>query len=119
MTNQEIINRYTVPSTPAYTDWSLLCKNETLSEDFIREFADRVDWAYISYYQTLSEDFIREFADRVNWNGISRCQTLSDEFRKEFKDKLSFPYGGFQIVFPVFTNSRYNRYGIRPIRLQN
>ena len=32
-----------------------------LSEDFIREFKDKVDWKYITKYQNLSKDFIREF----------------------------------------------------------
>jgi hypothetical protein len=45
--------------------------NQTLSEDFIREFQDRVKWFWISRNQKLSEDFIREFQDRVNWDYIS------------------------------------------------
>ena len=42
-----------------------------LSEDFIREFQDRVDWVYISNSQHLSEDFIREFKDRLYMSGIA------------------------------------------------
>ena len=37
-------------------------------------------WSEISKYQKLSEDFIREFKDRVNWNCISEYQELSYEF---------------------------------------
>ena len=85
MNEQEILEKYTVP---AYIDWTELCENETLSEDFIRKHKDNLDWRYISCHQTLSEDFIREFADCVNWAYISECQTLSDDFRKEFKGKL-------------------------------
>ena len=62
MTNQELFDKYTVS---AHVDWNSLCENEQLSEDFIREFADRVDWRW-----------------------ISECQTLTDEFREEFKDKF-------------------------------
>ena len=40
--------------------WVWISSNQTLSEDFIREFKDELDWAGISYYQTLSEDFILE-----------------------------------------------------------
>ena len=28
---------------------------------------DKVNWKGISCYQTLSEDFIREFKDKVDW----------------------------------------------------
>jgi len=42
----------------------------------------------ISKVQNLSEDFIREFQDKVNWVYISECQKLSENFIKEFSDKL-------------------------------
>ena len=71
-------------------DWSnyAFYRNNKLSEDFIREFKDKVDWEHISYYQKLSEDFIREFKDRVDWMMISRYKTLSEEFVKEFKEEF-------------------------------
>ena len=59
-----------------------------LTEEYIREFQDKVDWKSISWRQKLSEEFIREFKDKVNWRVISRRQTLSDEFIKEFHDLL-------------------------------
>jgi hypothetical protein len=33
----------------------------------MRQFSDRVDWDAVSEYQTLSEDFLREFQNKVNW----------------------------------------------------
>ncbi len=45
---------------------------QKLSENFIREFKDKVNWYNISYSQKLSENFIREFKDNVNWNSISQ-----------------------------------------------
>jgi hypothetical protein len=39
----------------------------------------------------LSEDFIREFKDRVWWRNISSYQILSDEFIEEFKIDFSRP----------------------------
>jgi hypothetical protein len=72
------------------TDWEKLCSKQTLSEDFIREFKDKVNWECISYHQTLSEDFIREFKDKVYWPGISCYQILSEDFIREFKDKITF-----------------------------
>ena len=71
-------------------DWYNVSKYQHLSEDFIREFFDRVDWDYISTYQHLSEDFIREFFDRVNWNSISIHQNLSENFIRKFKDKVTW-----------------------------
>ena len=73
-------------------DWICISRYSHLSEDFIRKFADRVDWFYISAYQYLSEDFIREFADRVNWDWLVKCQHLSEDFIREFKDKVDWTY---------------------------
>ena len=73
-------------------DWFCISRYSHLSEDFIRKFADRVDWYYISAYQHLSENFIREFADRVAWDWIVKYQPLSEEFIREFKDKVNWNY---------------------------
>ena len=62
---------------------------QKLSEDFIREFQDKVYWYNISTYQKLSESFIRDFQDKVNWYFISKHQKLSNEFIDEFKDRLN------------------------------
>ena len=55
-------------------DWFLISQTP-ISEEFIREFADRVTWSEISCYQDLSESFIREFVDRVDWISISINQS--------------------------------------------
>ena len=73
-------------------DWTCISRYPHLSEDFIRKFADRVDWYYISAYQYLSEDFIREFKDWVYWDAISYYQQLSEDFIREFKDKVNWYY---------------------------
>ena len=49
---------------------------------------DEVDWLWLSTAQTLSEDFIREFQNKVYWEWISRYQTLSKKFILEFLDKF-------------------------------
>lgn len=41
-----------------------------MSEDFIREFANKVDWERRSWNQVLSENFIHEFSDKVTWDLI-------------------------------------------------
>ena len=73
-------------------DWFSISRYPHLSEDFIRKFADKVDWYYISAYQCLSEDFIREFQDRVAWDWIVKYQPLSEDFIREFKDKVNWNY---------------------------
>ena len=37
-----------------------------LTEEYIREFQDKVDWNWIPYQKTLSEEFIKEFQDKLN-----------------------------------------------------
>ena len=72
--------------------WKRLSERQTLSEDFIREFQDRVDWWGISYGQKLSEHFIREFQDKVSWKRISYRQKLSEDFIREFQDEFDWCY---------------------------
>jgi hypothetical protein len=67
--------------------WGIISIQQKLSEDFIREFKDKVYWDGISIYQELSEDFIREFKDEIYWNYILTHQTLSPNFINEFKQK--------------------------------
>ena len=40
---------------------------QTLSEEFIEKFQNRLDWVYLSLYQDLSEDFIIKFKHKVFW----------------------------------------------------
>ena len=47
-----------------------------------------MDWGLISFCHTLSEDFIREFKDKVDWKCISIRQTLSEELIREFKEYI-------------------------------
>ena len=84
-----------------WRDWGFY-SNNILSEDFIREFKDKVDWSAICRYQKLSEDFIREFKDKVHWGVVSIYQNnLSDEFKTEFANKLNFVVSNdVTLVFP-------------------
>ncbi len=75
-------------------NWRAVSEYQTLSVDFIREFQNKIEetrsWDRISGYQKLSEDFIREFKDKLSWDRISGYQKLSEDFIREFKDKLSW-----------------------------
>ena len=91
-------------------EWKKISEHQKLSEDFIREFKDKVKWVLISWYQTLSGDFIREFKDNVNWYNISWYQTLSDEFIREFKDNMSWYWiARHQTVSDDFMREEFNR----------
>ena len=70
--------------------WTYISQYQKLSLDFIKEFKDKVDWIYISIYQQLSLEFIREFQDKVNWDCISIYQKLSEDFIREFQDKVNW-----------------------------
>ena len=70
--------------------WKFVSLHEGLTEDFIREFADKVDWSWISMYQYLSEDFIKETQHLVDWSAISSCQHLSEDFIREFAHKVDW-----------------------------
>ena len=56
--------------------------NKELGTDLIS--INGIDWNNISKHQKLSENFIREFQDKVNWYNISNYQKLSEKFIKEF-----------------------------------
>ncbi|XP_049782484.1 uncharacterized protein LOC126184158 [Schistocerca cancellata] len=76
----------------SHRDWDQVSSYQTLSEDIIREFQDKVHWGRISHHQHLSEPFIREFEDKVDWRSISSEQMLSEEFIIEFQDKVHWEY---------------------------
>jgi hypothetical protein len=38
---------------------------QALSEDFIREFQDKIHWTCLCINQKLSEHFMRQFSDRI------------------------------------------------------
>ena len=96
---------------PAF-DWNdyTFYLDNNLSEDFIREFQDKVDWLYISKFQTLSEDFIREFKDKVWWRNIFVEQKLSEDFILEFKDEAyAYNYWTYAFEFQQLSEEFKNK----------
>ena len=67
-------------------DWNYISEYQTLSEEFIEKYSDKVNWDDISEYQKLSEDFIEKHSDKVDWFCISRYQKLSEKFIKKYKN---------------------------------
>lgn len=72
LTQEEIEN---IRKDPKNLDWFGLCYDRKLSENFIKEFKNKICWPVVSMCQTLSEDFIREFQDQVNWYFIFHRQS--------------------------------------------
>lgn len=74
-------------------DWYCISHYPKLSEDFIRENKDRVCWSAILENQTLPEEMIIEFKDKMDpYELLHHQKQLSEEFkieiRNEFKDYL-------------------------------
>lgn len=86
---KELEERYGKPiSEFTEYDWRRTSRYQKLSEDFIREYQNKLNWDNISIYQELSDDFIREFQDKVDWKLISIFQNLSEDFKQEFQHKI-------------------------------
>lgn len=86
-------------------DWDDISKYQKLSEDFIREFHNKVNWNMISKYQKLSEDFIKEFENKVDWDNISMFQKLSEYLIREFHNKVK----NYSILNVVHNCGKFNR----------
>ena len=93
-----------------YNDWEWLSKYEHLSEDFIREFKDRVRWHRISQYQHLSENFIREFKDRVDMYYVTKnWHNKSTEEKKKAVESTGL-YECHEDYFIAYKGIRRDRY---------
>jgi hypothetical protein len=74
-------------------DWNTICTKYELTEEFIREFQDKLTnkcWKYIAIYNKLNEAFIEEFKDKFNWYLINKHQVLSKEFLNKHKSDIYF-----------------------------
>ncbi|WKA55090.1 hypothetical protein [Planococcus shixiaomingii] len=70
-----------------FISWNTICKEERLSESFLRENSDQINWHLVSEYQVLSEEFIREFSGRLFWEEVIYNQKVSEGFIEEFAAK--------------------------------
>ena len=85
---------------------------QKLSEEFIKEFQNKVDWSNISMYQKLSEEFIKEFKleiDRDNWF------YKSTEFKKKkvIDSNLYECYKDYFIAYKGIRDDRYSKYNFQ------
>ena len=63
---------------------------QKLSEQFMRDFRDRIDWMSICICQNLTESFMREMKDYVKWNYAAENQKMSKDFIIEFHDRINY-----------------------------
>jgi hypothetical protein len=66
-------------------NWYAVCKNEKLSDSFIRKLQGHLDWEAVAEFQVLSEDIIKEFAYRMNWTTVIACQNVSVELKRYYE----------------------------------
>jgi len=81
LTEEEIEKIRRHPNGPA---WWVISDDYELSEDFIREFKDRVIWFLIFRYQRLSEEFLIEFIDEINVKTL----VYNKKIPKDAKDRI-------------------------------
>ena len=84
-----------------------------LSEDFIREFKEKVDWDNISQSQQLSEDFIKEFNLKIdNDNWLYKSSKFKEEKNKG-KCGLYECYEDYFIAYKAIRNDRYSHFNFQ------
>jgi hypothetical protein len=78
---------------PENQDWNCISIVYKLSEEFIREFKEKVVWEDIFTYQVLSMCFIEEFKDKIkDFDRLFMYQDLSEDFIRRFKHRVDWYY---------------------------
>ena len=70
-------------------EWDLICQNQKLSVNFIKEFYDKMYWLGLSLNKNLTEEIIREFYNKMDIEKIishsEKYINLSEEFIQTLK----------------------------------
>lgn len=66
--------------------WTALSYRTDLSDDFLREFNDKIDWTMFSLHN-LDRTIIKEFQDKVDWKHLC-CNALSERFIEDYKCRV-------------------------------
>ena len=67
-----------------------ICREEKLSEDFMRQYADYLNWYDLSQHQQMSEEFCKEFLTRVDWRSVLNRGLISEQFLRNYKDEIKW-----------------------------
>ena len=68
--------------------WMLISRHDTLSEQEMYQYQDKLNWFWVSAKQIMSEKFIAAHSNRVHWRNISQCQVLSEAFIATWADMV-------------------------------
>ncbi|KAF1333572.1 Microtubule-associated protein, partial [Globisporangium splendens] len=71
-------------------DWDHISAYQNLSEEFLREFKDRINLRTISFFHVLSERFICDFANELRWDGICSREVLSLPLLIQFANRIEW-----------------------------
>lgn len=84
------------------TPWRLLSSEPRLSEDFIREFKNKVTWKYIGSYQLhyngFSEAFLIEFMNKLGPDNIVKRKKMSRQRVEEIEFLNRTPASRFELM---------------------
>ena len=69
-------------------DWENISWHQTLSEDFIREFKNKLDWMYLSFHQKLSNKFIAEFRLKLDLKYLLETKKITQDFYDYLRKKV-------------------------------
>lgn len=64
--------------------WYMTCRNQVLSEDFMRKHKDELAWDQVSFHQKMSIEFAEEFRDRLWWDAVNRNTHINEQFIRHF-----------------------------------
>ena len=88
--SEEFLRYYIDKDYLAGPDWWPVPCQQDLSEQFMRDFKDKLDWGWVSRWQNLTESFMREMKDYVKWNNAAECQKMSEDFILENYDRVNY-----------------------------
>lgn len=71
-------------------NWTVVCKRQTLSVEFIKKHISRVDFRMISRYQKLTDEFIIKYANRLDMKYVSKYQLMTIDTIHCLADRLDF-----------------------------
>ena len=70
--------------------WIRICRFMELSEDFMREYSNKLNWMYISMNQKLSIQFLKDYQDKIDWYYFAGYnKNITVEILKEFSHKIN------------------------------
>lgn len=88
--SEEFLRHYIQTGLISGYNWLAVAVDQSLSEQFMIDYQDRLDWMNVSISQNLSESFMRKMKHRVLWNYAAENQYMSPDFIIEFCDDINY-----------------------------